>query len=374
MKIAYLISARYPTEKAYGVTIGNSLQSLKNMNHQVEIYSWGKARKDMFENSIYSVSKFKNQILLNKYNSKYIAKLAFLLNQFLFGLSFVFNFKIVKDFDFYWTREPLALLPTILLRERLNILIEIHHKITLSERLSIRLLSLKHHLKIIVLTERSKKYHKKIFESIPIEIVPMGVPNNFFNNKRRHIKSNCNKFIYIGKGFSNNNDNELNQIIKAAALFRNMDINFTFIGLEEDYKSQMIKMAQHCDLNENQVTFINHVRHSDIPNYLYEFDFGMLPYLENTYNEERFPLKMLEYLATGLPIIASSTKSHRSLLSEEFTIFYDSEDPKGLFEALNSAMKLGFDYASMSIKAIEYAKLFTYDIRVDSILNFVAKK
>ena len=69
-----------------------------------------------------------------------------------------------------------------------------------------------------------------------------------------------------------------------------------------------------------------------MPKYISAFDYG-LSHIPNIFiYENSFPLKVLEYLACGVPVLASELKAHREI----------SKQLKGIYVYRNSDDILGF--------------------------------
>jgi glycosyltransferase involved in cell wall biosynthesis len=45
--------------------------------------------------------------------------------------------------------------------------------------------------------------------------------------------------------------------------------------------------------------------YAELPRYIAVFDVGLIPYVSNAYTRSCFPLKLYEYLAAGMPVVAS---------------------------------------------------------------------
>ncbi|MEY2514101.1 MAG: teichuronic acid biosynthesis glycosyltransferase TuaH [bacterium] len=58
----------------------------------------------------------------------------------------------------------------------------------------------------------------------------------------------------------------------------------------------------------------------ELPSYLRVIDVGLTPYGTSTFNIASFPLKTLEYLAAGRPVVASDLPAHRWLQTSHVTI------------------------------------------------------
>ena len=376
MNYIYLIPSRYPTEKAYGVTIGNSLKSLRELGSEVSIVTWNINGIDEYGNTMRSVHRRAiriSPIFYNKLN-KFFSAVAFLLNQLLFGLYFMVNTNLRSENSIIWVREPVVLLPLIFSAKKINFMIEIHHKVSQLEKWIIRIIKRRHNVTIIVIDKSSAAYHRRIFKSTRIFEVPMGVPQNFFC-LRKNLRNEYVTFGYLGKCSSSGHDNKISEIIEAGHELKQFkNIKFKFIGLESHCKNELMQRIKKLGLDQDLYIFHDHVKHDQIPLLLESIDYGILPYEGTPYNLERFPLKILEYMASGLPVVATNIKPHIELLRTEFTFFYDFSEIKGLATAILRAYNARDSYVSMSQYARIYAESFTYDKRVkliDEIMNRV---
>ncbi|MDT8860336.1 glycosyltransferase [Alkalihalobacillus sp. MEB130] len=91
-------------------------------------------------------------------------------------------------------------------------------------------------------------------------------------------------------------------------------------------------------LAQRNVTIYDSVPFSDIPEYLSTFDVGLLPYLDNEYNQGVFPLKFFEYLASDLPIVGCGIPSTKHY--EEEGIYEQTKNNSNYFiDACLQALK-----------------------------------
>src|SRR5512132_3603441 len=58
----------------------------------------------------------------------------------------------------------------------------------------------------------------------------------------------------------------------------------------------------------------------ELPSYLRVIDVGLTPYTQSDFNRASFPLKTLEYLAAGRPVVASDLPAHRWLNTPHVSI------------------------------------------------------
>ncbi len=83
---------------------------------------------------------------------------------------------------------------------------------------------------------------------------------------------------------------------------RRPDWNFIFIG--EAREGQATSALQQLQTLSN-VHFLGYCPHADLPNFLAGVDVGILPLNENDYTRYMFPMKFFEFIAAGVPVVAT---------------------------------------------------------------------
>ncbi len=73
-------------------------------------------------------------------------------------------------------------------------------------------------------------------------------------------------------------------------------------------------------LERPNVRWVGAKRFAELPSYLRVIDVGLTPYSQSEFNRASFPLKTLDYLAAGRPVVASDLPAHRWLDSEQVHI------------------------------------------------------
>jgi glycosyltransferase involved in cell wall biosynthesis len=81
------------------------------------------------------------------------------------------------------------------------------------------------------------------------------------------------------------------------------DWQFVFIGGQREGQSSepIARIAQ-----RSNVHFLGWRPYHDLPRYMAGLDVGLLPQLINEYTQSMFPMKFFEYLAAGLPVVATA--------------------------------------------------------------------
>ena len=126
---------------------------------------------------------------------------------------------------------------------------------------------------------------------------------------RELLKSNRKKRIgYVGNISAFRLDFEL--IAELGNRFKNFD--FIFAGpIEKDDKTQEQIKRIECLPNIN---FIGEIQYQSVPDLIYTFDIGIIPYLLNSFNLGTNPNKFFEYSAMGIPSISTNIPSLRKFL------------------------------------------------------------
>lgn len=89
---------------------------------------------------------------------------------------------------------------------------------------------------------------------------------------------------------------------------KNRKIKLMFVG-EGDSLADLKEKVKREKL-QNNVLFVGKVEHKEVPKFLSAFDFGLC-HLPNIFiYENSVPLKILEYLSCGVPVLVSKLKTH----------------------------------------------------------------
>ncbi|WP_205499824.1 glycosyltransferase [Rufibacter psychrotolerans] len=126
--------------------------------------------------------------------------------------------------------------------------------------------------------------------------------------------------------------------------------SFVFIGKEdEDFR----KSALHALPN---VHFLGVKHTSQVPAYLKQFDVCINPQIVNDITRSNFPLKIVEYLAMGKPVVATSTNTMREVFQSHT---YLASNPAEFIAQIE--MALAEDSRQEQESRIEFAREFSWE-------------
>lgn len=112
-----------------------------------------------------------------------------------------------------------------------------------------------------------------------------------------------------------------------------------------------------------------------VPEYLLAADLLLAPYSASSALSSQWtsPLKILEYMASGTPIVASDLPSVREMLSPENAFLVSPVTPEEFSRAITQALEnpnereLRASYAHRAVQA------FSWDKRAEKIIEFIQK-
>lgn len=108
------------------------------------------------------------------------------------------------------------------------------------------------------------------------------------------------------------------------------------------------------------VQWVGRKAHTEVPSYLSHVDVGLVPYSDNEFNRASFPLKVLDYLSAGLPVVGSDLPSLRWLDTDLTELVGDATT---FADAVGSALATPRD-PGMVARRRAFASAHSWDRRV----------
>jgi glycosyltransferase involved in cell wall biosynthesis len=121
---------------------------------------------------------------------------------------------------------------------------------------------------------------------------------------------------------------------------------------------------------ESPVTFLGWMGRVEVAELMHLSDVLVLPNKQGSVVSERYtsPMKLFEYMASGVPIIASDLPSVREVLSEEDAFLVPPNDPEALARAIDRVVKNQSDGARRAAVARATVERYSWKKRADSII------
>lgn len=171
-------------------------------------------------------------------------------------------------------------------------------------------------------------------------VYPLGLDISMFNGlERREKKTPLKNFVYIGVLHPLR---KIDKLIESFALFNDRvsyDVSLELLGSGPDLERLREFVSSH---NLDPIVKLRGlVRQEDLPLMLGKYDAGIAWVPSDIYNDSP-SLKAIEYMAAGLPVIATDTRAHNNLANQGLSVEICPEEVSAMAESLATLSKNGF--------------------------------
>ena len=185
---------------------------------------------------------------------------------------------------------------------------------------------------------------------------------------RKKLNLNSDKKIILYAG-SLGKGRGIDTIVKTAHVLKNKDYNFIIIGGTNKQIKYWTTFIKKQDLSSN-LFFLGHRQNSIIPSYLKSADILLAPYSINCITGKWMsPIKIFEYMASGVPMIASDLKRIKEICHKEECLFFKADNPKDLSRKIEYLIQNENIQKSLIKKSLNEVKNRTYEERCKKILE-----
>ena len=374
MKIIFVISSRMPTEKAYGVTMTNTAEVLVQQGIDNEIWSISDSAQAQHPLRPFEFTPNYISRLRKCFGSKFklLRTLAYLINTIRVSIGSAKRLVREKQ-SLVVFREPilLMLVQGFTAPKQHFFLLELHH---MPNRHIIFLINIWRKFCFFDIATISHSLHataSNYFFPAPIFTLPMAASSHF----RAHdlVPHDEESFVYYGKLMSSGHDNGILETLKTikSSQTLNPPLKFTLIGFSEEEKNLIEKELGSTWGNGLDLSIEPHIDNRRLPFILSQFSASIIPYPNTRYNNERFPLKLVELATLGIPLIVSDIPGLRDLLPEDCVIWFEFNDQSSLIRAINILMNEPRSARNERLQRLrEWAQSYSYENRATLLHNY----
>ncbi len=380
MRVVYIQNANLPTEWAHGYQIVKTCDALaqagvtvqlvipkrKNPNKNRDLFAYYKMEPTF-------AVRWISVIDLVPYVPFALEKMPYVFERWLF-LRGLRNLPGLGEADVWFTRDPRIAQELLSFPNAKPIVLELHDDPRTSMK---RWESIKGKIAAYVVISQGLKMLLQS-EGIPAEkilVAPDGFDAREFSQlmpkkearERLNIEPSTQLMIYVGQLFPWKGMDEL------APVFDRIPEGMTLVivgGQKEDIE-RLKKLAPG---NATRVKFIGQVPHADTLTWFAAADAGVLPTSAKYTIGKLFtsPLKLFEYLAAGLPVIASDVPSSHEVLDETCGFFFLPDSGTDFVRASHCFAKMTqADRQRMMMVARKRAQGFSWEERGQAIATFL---
>lgn len=360
-RVWFVLNTRFPTEKAYGITTSLTARAVDDLPDFKSFIIT--PRRDFKEEDIVESIEIKmpwNFLYQSLSKSRYFSRFSFVLWKAPYALK-ISRYIQNRD-EVIWLRDVhLAFVMRLL---GFPTICEIHRRPNRFSRLMLKWLGKQSRVTIVFIT-------KKLYETVGIEVKSlvvfgMAVNKNDLLLSHRKPKTNNLTVGYLGSPHSSGNRLSLQTFIGAArvAQEKGLNIKFEVVGISREEVDNKSFQDSYSNIN-----FWGRVKRSEVFKYIDSFDIGIVIYPDTLYFQDSFPIKIVEYAARRILILASNTLAHREILGTDKAYYFDSKSPLDLLEKVLSISKHPDLATEVVDNAFKWVSEFSYQSRAIKILE-----
>lgn len=177
-----------------------------------------------------------------------------------------------------------------------------------------------------------------------------------YSNRRWPAEDDPVKIIYVGMLTYERN---LMTFCKTILEANQRGMNFSFLMYGDGSEKQDLQTF--ASQTNGTIQVYEPVPHEQIPAILANAHIGVLPFPDEEKYRVSSPIKLFEYMGSGLPIMATRITCHTDVIGNGDYVFWaDSSDQAGLLHALETAWQKQHALPQMGAKAQVAAQDWTY--------------
>jgi len=366
-----------PTEKAHGLQIAKTIESIEKFGHSVTLLV--PSRKNHIKTDLSNFYNLETNMRVVRVPDavrplQYISEWLYFPIQRLWFVACAFTYGL-------WWRGPIYsrdLTASFLLSlVGKNVAYEDHQpkqRFVWLYRMMLNAIP----KKVVVARNLVERYQELEVDTKNVVVAPNGVDISEFDgvprdaslwSKKFQIKEGSPVALYVGHFYKWKG---VYTLLDAA---KNIQANVVLIGgTKEDYEA----VSQYAKEEEISNVYLHpFVPHREIIPYIKSADVLVLP---NTAHEERSqkyttPVKLFEYMASGVPIVASNVPSFTHYLENNKNAFLCEPDNAGeLAKAVNQIVQSPAHAKALAQSARESVSRYTWDNRARAIADFIEQK
>ena len=391
-RIVYLSGARLPTEKAHGFQVMKMCEGMAALGHDVELMHPRRhqpdpalAEADPF--SYYGIEPtFRVRTIANwdvvrlEHSLPRVAlRAAFAAHELAWG-AHAARQAVAAQPDLIWTRDP-ALAYWV---SRLGHACAFEAHVSPSRRRAalVRSFAPRPATRAVFGTTRGIAADLQAAGVPPrkIGILPNGVDVAAYEDApardeaRRRLRLPLGRPIvgYIGRFVTMDDEKGIPDLIRAvaAAPVRRHDPLLLCVGGPMERVPAYMSLASSVGLDPSAVRFVDRVASAEMPTWMAALDAGAMPYPAVAhYVTSMSPMKMFEYMAAGLPIVATDLPAIREVLEDGTNaVLVAPGDPRALAAALAKVLDDPVAARSMGERARQAAAQNTWRDRAERAL------
>lgn len=374
MRLIYIANIRMPTEKAHGLQIMKMCEAFAKKSVEVELvlpWRFNVIKKDPFEyygiNKIFKITKLPSLDLI-----PVLGRIGFIIQSLSF-VKFSFLYALFRKTDVIYSRDIFISFLLSLVGKK--VVFEDHEPPKSKYLYGFFLKRIKK--KVIVPFKLAELYRKLGIDKGSYIIAPNAVDIEEFEmvevdkniwEKDFGVRPDNKIVLYVGHFYQWKG---VFTLLDSAKYLKNR-VNIILIGGTKEDKNHIGQYIK--KIGVGNIFLSGFMPHNEVVKYIKSADILVLP---NTAREERSakyttPIKLFEYMASGVSMVASRLDSFSYYLKDNSNaVLFEPDNPKDLAEKINFLLNNKDLAEKLAQAAHSQAKDFTWDKRAEKIINFI---
>jgi glycosyltransferase involved in cell wall biosynthesis len=135
-------------------------------------------------------------------------------------------------------------------------------------------------------------------------------------------------------------------------------------------KPQLVSLAKELGLN-GKVRFFEPLRIRQIAEVMANADLGVVPKRADSFGNEAYSTKIMEFMSVGVPVVVSSTKIDRFYFNDSVVRFFESGNVDALAKAMLELLNDAVTREGMIKRAASYVTQNSWEVRKSDYLALV---
>jgi glycosyltransferase involved in cell wall biosynthesis len=147
------------------------------------------------------------------------------------------------------------------------------------------------------------------------------------------------------------------------------EIEFHIYG-DGNIKSELVSLVQQLNLT-GTVRFFDPISIREIADVMAEADLAVVPKRADSFGNEAYSTKIMEFMSLGVPVVVSSTKIDRLYFNDSVVKFFESGNPVALADAIYQVLRDSKYRHDLVLQATEYVALNGWSKCKEKYFNLV---
>jgi glycosyltransferase involved in cell wall biosynthesis len=198
----------------------------------------------------------------------------------------------------------------------------------------------------------------------------LNYPDTTIFSRRQHPDSRRTDFLMCYPGTLNSHQG-VDRAIAAVDLLRDKAPHLKLLIIGDGPERERLKaMIERLGLQE-RVVLTGLVPIEEVADTLATVDLGIVPKRKDSFGNHAFSTKILEFMAMGVPVLASNTRIDQYYFNEQLVEFFESESVEDLAAKILALMENPARRAALRVNGREYIRQNNWEAKSHEYLELV---